>query len=191
MNGSRTPIPGAWVGRPRLTPLVAALLIVPAVTGAQDDSLVDLFENLAPDIPAPRPGPPAAGSGFDYRELNTLTLRIDGIASDHGKVVVLTYDEAQASRASDDTRAAGFGELSAARGSVETSFPALGDGPWTAFADHDANGDSQLNMKASRPLEGYGYTGAIDSYLPPTFDQAAIVTDAGTIRLVYLPQRRR
>jgi uncharacterized protein (DUF2141 family) len=126
-----------------------------------------------------------------YPEPADLNLRVIGVANRRGTIIVLVFDDARAFAAYDHTEAVGYAEAAASMGAIEMKVPVFGEGPYAIFSYHDANGDAQLNMRGARPLEGYGYSGGIDPYAPPSFEQAAIVSGNATIRLVYLPKSSR
>ena len=128
---------------------------------------------------------------FDDIQPTTLNLRIAGIANRRGKIIVLVFDDAGAFASYDYTAAAGYTEVSAARGAIETSIAVSGVGPYAIFLFHDANGDAELNLIGGRPVEGYGHSGSVDPYARPSFEHAAFDSRNVTVRVIYLPKRSR
>lgn len=172
----------------RRTVRVAVLcaLLPATVPASPEESLLDLFENVSAPGPAgtTRPEDGAAAG-------HPLSIAVDGVSNARGTVRILAFDDETAFRTGDITRLAGYADIPAVRGRVEARFEVLGAGPWAVFAFHDENDNEQLDRHRGHPQEGYGYSGAIDPYLPPSFDQAARVRDAARVRLNYLPRDDR
>ena len=164
---------------------VIGFLIVCQAVVADEPDLTELFDDIVNSPP-----PPAADYGPRYEdtiETTELTLTVKGIDNDNGKIVVLVYDDAQAYSTGNYAMAVAFIERAASSGTKQFSLRALSAGPYAVFLYHDANGDSDLNMQGSRPLEGFGYSGGVYPMPPPSFEQAAVVTDEASIRVVYIP----
>ncbi|MGR8918319.1 MAG: DUF2141 domain-containing protein [Gammaproteobacteria bacterium] len=150
-------------------PLLALLLAAAAAAGAADSDLLELFDELA-----------------DGSSSHGVTLHVDGVRNDRGRIIVIVFDNAGAYAALDHSRAVGFAEVAAAPGRVVASFPHLYGGPYAVFAFHDANADYVFDADGGRPVEGFAYSGARDASAVPTFAQAAVVADGSVLSINYL-----
>lgn len=118
-----------------------------------------------------------------------LTLQIDGVRNDTGKVIVLVFDSEDTSTADDHNKAVGFRELDARPGALAVEFPNLTTGPYAVSLFHDENTDYEFNMTDGIPLEGYGVSGAKGPYDDPGFAQASVQAGVVTIKMHYLDLR--
>ena len=122
-------------------------------------------------------------------EPRRIRLAVDGVSGKKGKINVLVFNDADAFARYDFLSAAGLTELDAVRGSVELEVVVKGIGPYAVFIHHDENNNKQVDMSNGKPLEGVGYSGWIDPYRVPSFEESAIVeefSDKPTrIRLTY------
>ena len=121
----------------------------------------------------------------------TLHITLKGVRNDQGRIHVLAYNDNDAYSHGAAEMADGYAETAALQGRIEIALDVHGEGPWAIFAFHDENGDKRLDMRGPRPQEGYVYSGAVEPGFPPTFDRAARVTDAVTLRMWYLSTRMR
>ena len=115
-----------------------------------------------------------------------LTLTIEGIRNDTGKVIALVFDQKEAFEAYDIEKTVGFQEVKAQLGNSEMPFESLASGPYAVVLFHDENGDYDLNMENGLPLEGYGTTGSKGIYDDPGFDQALVSPGTVTVQMYYL-----
>ena len=145
--------------------------IVPGSVYAEEESLLDIFEEI---------------NSESLSEASGLRLRIEGVANNLGRIVVIVFDNARAYANYDSTQAVGYAVIKASKGSLEKSFPELTEGPYAIFLFHDENNDYELNTKRGFPIEAYGYSGASDRTTVPSFEKAAIAFDVATVELVYL-----
>ena len=150
---------------------VAWLASSPGSIWAEEESLLDIFEEI---------------NSESLLEASGLHLRIEGIANNLGRIVVLVFDNARAYADYDSTQAVGYAVIKASKGSLDKNFPELTEGPYAIFLFHDENNDFELNSKRGFPMEAYGYSGASDRTTVPSFDRAAIASDEATVELVYL-----
>ena len=114
-----------------------------------------------------------------------IRVTIDGISNGGGKLNVVAYDDASAFAQHDFLAAAGLAETAAQRGSVELELTVKGTGPYALFVHHDEDNDKHVDMSNGKPLEGVGYSGWIDPYRAPSFDESAIVENSARVRLTY------
>ena len=114
-----------------------------------------------------------------------LRITIEGVSKAKGKLNVIAYDDAGSFAQHDFLAAAGLTETDAKRGSVEIEFSVKGSGPYAVFVHHDEDNDKHVDMSNGKPLERVGYSGWVDPYRVPTFDEAAIVDGSARIRLTY------
>ena len=161
------------------------LLLASALAPAAEDSLLDLYNETQKPV---RAAPAAPGQTPEFLLPTEVTLEVRGVSSDEGKVVVVLFDNDITFRAMGGGDAVGFIEAPAKRGTLALTIQAIGDAPYAAFVYHDKNEDSQLNMDRGIPTEGYGYSGAVDPYRPPRYEQAAIIETEGVVRLTYIPR---
>jgi len=111
-----------------------------------------------------------------------LTLRVDGVASANGNVMVAVFDDAKAFPRG-KFRAAQMAP--ATTGTVELVFKGLSPGRYAVSAYHDANSNQKLDANmVGEPTEAYGFSrDARASYGPPTFDEAAFDLRASAVQL--------
>ncbi|MEQ9059676.1 MAG: DUF2141 domain-containing protein [Gammaproteobacteria bacterium] len=158
------------------------------------DDLLELFEGVERERattqhePAPLRDPRAEAL---LEALALVSVTIDGVRDARGSVRVLAFADAAAWDAFDLAQASGYGTAPAQAGSVTITLRAADAGPYAVFAFHDADDDEELDRRAGRPHEGYGYSGAIDPWLPPPFARAATVGTDGHVRLNYPDDARR
>lgn len=115
----------------------------------------------------------------------TIRLSIEEVSGKSGKINVLVFNDPDAFSTYDFGAAAGLAEVEAKRGSLNIDVLVKGVGPYAVFVHHDEDNDKVVDMSNGKPLEGVGYSGWIDPYRTPTFQEAAIVEDTGRIRLTY------
>jgi len=89
-------------------------------------------------------GEDAFGYAMDDEADTELTVRITGIASDRGKLLVFAYDDEYAFSTGDYMAAAGYAQSPATSGAVVLSIAVAGTPPYAVFALHDANSDNEL-----------------------------------------------
>lgn len=115
----------------------------------------------------------------------SLSVALEDVRNDQGKVIVLIFDDWAAYAAFDFAQAAGYREVDAAGGRLQMDFPDLDAGPYAVFAFHDENGNQDLDMDGQIPLEGYSVSGDGALYDEPTFDQAAVPAGRISMRMLY------
>ncbi len=164
--------------------LIAVLLAAMRVS-AQEESLIDLYSETEKPV---RAAPVAPGATPDFLLPTEVEFEVQGVARAKGKIVIVLFDNAVAFGSMGGTDAVGFAEVPAEKGTVRTTLQAIGDPPYAAFVYHDQNDDRQLNIDRGVPTEGYGYSGSVDPYRPPRYEQAAIIEHRGSVRLTYIPR---
>lgn len=160
--------------------LVAALLLLPNYGAANDDFDSDLDMLIERE----------AYYGNTHSEApRTIELVINGVSGAKGKINVLVFNDAGAFARYDFLAAAGLAELDAVRGSTALEVTVKGTGPYAVFIHHDENNNKQVEQSNGKPLEGVGYSGWVEPYRAPSFDESAIVealSDTPTrIRMTY------
>ena len=116
-----------------------------------------------------------------------LVLNIDKVRNGNGNVYVLAFADQAAYDAADYSKAVGFAEASAKKGTVTVSLPEFSDGPYAIFVFHDENDDEDLNVDSQGyPTEGYGTSNAKSRYDTLSFEQALIKPGTHSIRMFYL-----
>ena len=119
---------------------------------------------------------------------NGLILSFENIRNDNGNIVVMVFDDREAFKSYDVTRAVGYREVPAVRGTMVVKFPDLTSGPFAVAAFHDEDKNQDLNMNGDQPDEGYATSGATDAYDTPTFRSATIVEARTSITMFYADQ---
>ncbi|MES0827391.1 DUF2141 domain-containing protein [Ruegeria sp. SCP11] len=89
-----------------------------------------------------------------------LNVTVDGIRNAKGNIVILVFDDARAFDSLDVWSAIDYSQIPSRKGSVSHEFADLNAGPYAVLLFHDENKDEELNMTATRLLEGVGSTGA-------------------------------
>ncbi|MEM8498124.1 MAG: DUF2141 domain-containing protein [Pseudomonadota bacterium] len=115
-----------------------------------------------------------------------LSVQIEGVRNDKGKLIVMIFNTANAFMNFDYNGAAGFEELKASGGKTVVNFTDLPTGPHAVVLHHDENSDYEFNMKGEWPLEGYGTSNAKDAYDEPSFREALVNSDTVTVQMHYL-----
>ncbi len=105
----------------------------------------------------------------------TLQVKIDGVASDKGKLRVAVCDESTFLK-----KCTLGASVPAHSGSVTVDVPSVPAGTWAVMAYHDENDNEKLDRNPMGiPSEGYGFSnGAIAKYGPPQFKQASVLIGA-------------
>ncbi|MEX0283555.1 MAG: DUF2141 domain-containing protein [Paracoccaceae bacterium] len=114
-----------------------------------------------------------------------LTLTIDNIRNNKGKIVVLVFDSAKGFDNLDENLAIDYAEAQAKKGGLRITFPALTGGPYAAFLFHDENGDYDVNHRGGRLLEGIGATGVQSEESMPGFAEASVNAGKVRVRMYY------
>ncbi|MDG1858773.1 MAG: DUF2141 domain-containing protein [Emcibacteraceae bacterium] len=122
----------------------------------------------------------------DAIDNGSLSITIDGVRNDTGKLIVMVFNSEDAYNNYDYTKAVGFKELPASMGNIKINFPDLNDGPYAVTFFHDENGDYDFNMNGEMPLEGYGTSGASGPYDEVSYENALVPADEVNIKIHYL-----
>lgn len=177
----------------RFAVLAAALLVAGLTAAAAPaNDLLELYGGVEaaadrpPGVPAARTSTATSGG----RWTTTVRLEITGTRNADGSVHVLLFDDAAAYQRLDAGAAAAYLRLPAADAAAVAALEAIGEAPYAAFVFHDENDNAVFDRDGARPREGYGYSGAVEPYMPPPFSTAASIRDEAKIRLHYLPDRR-
>lgn len=115
-----------------------------------------------------------------------LSIRLEGVRSDEGRLYVAVFDEEQAFNNADDQRAAAVAIVRAQKGSIEISINPMPEGAYAVSVFHDENNNGNLEMNAGIPLEGYGMSGANDRFSTPSFAEALVRDGSASVQLYYL-----
>lgn len=104
-----------------------------------------------------------------------LTVTINGIASDKGKVLVALYDTAEIWM----KRAIKYAGAEAKTNSLTVVMKDLPEGDYAISIHHDENGNGKFDTNViGIPLEPYGFSNdAAGNFGPPTFEQAKFKLD--------------
>ena len=120
---------------------------------------------------------PAAADG--------LNVTVDGIRNAKGNVVILVFDNARAFDSLDVWGAVDYAQVPSRIGSVSHEFSNLNAGPYAVLLFHDENKDEDLNMTATKLLEGLGSTGAPNPEDEPDFKAASVWPGDVRVRIHY------
>jgi len=172
---------------PILFSALLSLLFIATDTQAQE-SLLDLYSNTQ-NTPPPRAR--QSQNENQLYEVYQVEVEVIGVSNNRGVIHISLFDREDSFVSMSPEGVVGYIQVDATKGKIKGTITAVGEPPYAVFAYHDENNDERLNMRAGRPQEGYGYSGAIDPYRPPRFVKAAIVTKTGTVRLTYLPEAYR
>ncbi len=130
-----------------------------------------------------------AHSSTDEKSLSSfpdgLSITFDKIRNSTGNVVVMIFDDREAYKVYDATKAVGYQEVPAKQGSVSLQFKDLNTGPYVVVAFHDEDKNQDLNMDGEWPTEGYATSGAVDAYDIPTFRSATLNKAQVSITMFY------
>lgn len=104
-----------------------------------------------------------------------LTVTINGVASDKGKVLVALYDKADIWM----KRAIKYAGVEAKTNGVAVVIKDLVEGDYAVSIHHDENGNGKFDTNAiGIPLEPFGFSNdASGNFGPPTFEQAKFRLD--------------
>jgi uncharacterized protein (DUF2141 family) len=157
------------------------MLTLPATA---DDSLIGIYEELSsPTIFEPR----------------GIAVRVEGIASDTGKIIIIAFEDARTFSSFGVLGAAGSASISAETGSIEHRFEMLTQGPYAVFSFHDENNDATLNTENGNPTEGFAYSKESTSVAgeeiagglikglesPPSFSEAVVSGKHISVKIQY------
>lgn len=178
-------------GKNSLAMIVSVILIVTNGALLAEDNLIDLFGDVTDDSLTEQA--PAATTQFDdlRDDVTELVIEVSGVSNANGVVRVFAYDSQAGFKRVDPRLAIGYGDAPAARGTVEVRVKSVGSVPYAILAFHDENNDELFNTRGPRPSEGYGFSGAIEPFVPPPFSKAAVVEVGGQVRLHYLSSKMR
>ena len=146
---------------------------------------------LASTIPVMAEDPVESGTVADSKanpatDAAGVLVEITNVRNDKGKVLVAVFEDVEAFEQYDYERARAYIEVAAEAGTVQAHFPRLNAGPYAISLFHDENEDYDFNMDGVYPLEGYGTSGARDSYHEPTFNEASVGPGRVAVRMYYL-----
>ncbi|NOD65813.1 MULTISPECIES: DUF2141 domain-containing protein [unclassified Ruegeria] len=114
-----------------------------------------------------------------------LNVTVDGIRNAKGNVVILVFDNARAFDSLDVWGAVDYAQVPSRKGSVSHEFSNLNAGPYAVLLFHDENKDEDLNMTATKLLEGVGSTGAPNPEDEPDFKAASVWPGDVRVRIHY------
>lgn len=103
-----------------------------------------------------------------------LNVTVDGIRNAKGNIVILVFDDARAFDSLDVWSAIDYAQIPSRKGSVSHEFLDLNAGPYAVLLFHDENKDGDLNMTATKLMEGLGATGAPNPEDEPDFKAASV-----------------
>ena len=116
---------------------------------------------------------------------NQLLVKVKGIRSSNGKLLVMVFDNAKSFASYDYEQAVGYQEVEVNSSEIVFKFASLAEGPYAVFVMHDENSDYVLNQTDGYPIEGFAVSGAKSPYDDPNFKQAAVVQGKHSLELVY------
>lgn len=114
-----------------------------------------------------------------------LNVTVDGIRNAKGNIVILVFDDARAFDGLDVWSAIDYAQIPSRKGSVSHAFSDLNAGPYAVLLFHDENKDEDLNMTATKLLEGVGATGAPNPEDEPDFKAASVWPGDIRVRIHY------
>ncbi|WP_298853003.1 DUF2141 domain-containing protein [uncultured Ruegeria sp.] len=132
---------------------------------------------LAPAFALMALATPAAADG--------LNVTVDGIRNAKGNIVILVFDDARGFDSLDVWSAIDYVQVPSRKGSVSHEFADLNEGPYAVLLFHDENKDEDLNMTATKLLEGLGSTGAPNPQDEPDFTAASVWPGDVRVRIHY------
>jgi uncharacterized protein (DUF2141 family) len=132
---------------------------------------------LAPAFALMALATPAAADG--------LNVTVDGIRNANGNIVILIFDDARAFDNLDVWSAIDYAQIPSRKGSISHEFSDLNAGPYAVLLFHDENKDEDLNMTATKLLEGLGSTGASNPEDEPDFKAASVWPGDVRVRIHY------
>ncbi len=114
-----------------------------------------------------------------------LNVTVDGIRNAKGNIVILVFDDPRAFDSLDAWSAVDYAQIPSRKGSVSHEFSDLNAGPYAVLLFHDENKDEDLNMTATKLLEGLGSTGAPNPEDEPDFKAASVWPGDVRVRIHY------
>ena len=114
-----------------------------------------------------------------------LSVTITNIRNDNGNVVGMVFDDRNAFKVFDVSKAVGYKLTPAAPGRVGVRCPELKRGPYAIGAFHDEDKNQDLNTSGQIPTEGYATSGATDARDTPTFRRASVPSGAVDVVMYY------
>lgn len=118
-------------------------------------------------------------------QAHTLTVHIDQIKEQTGKLHVALYRTEQSYQQGKDAVAAVIQPVDAE--SSELVFHDLSDGQYAIKIMHDANGNGALDRNLMGiPTEGYGFSNNVGQFGPASFNEAAFSVVADTSLSIHL-----
>ncbi len=125
----------------------------------------------------------AAGHGAGLAQAGDLSIEIEGLRSDSGRVYVGVFSP---TRGFDFPQEEGMilgGWWLAEDRSVRVTWHGLPDGEYAVTAYHDENGNDQFDRNVlGLPTEGYGFSNDAPVFMgPPKFDDAAVTVSGDSV----------
>lgn len=117
---------------------------------------------------------------FSQDEGITITVTIDNVKNDNGKVVLSLHTS--------ETFMKGSGILNVESeikdGKIEVTFDNVLPGEYAIMALHDENGNERMDFRENgMPLESYGMSNNVMSFGPPQYDDAKFKVEAEDIEM--------
>ncbi len=118
-------------------------------------------------------------------QAHTLTVNIDQIKEQTGKLHVALYRSEQSYQQGKDAVAA---VVKAVKGeTLQLVFPDLADGQYAIKIMHDANDNGELDRNIMGiPSEGYGFSNNAGQFGPASFEDAAFAVAADTSLTIHI-----
>ena len=118
-------------------------------------------------------------------QAHTLTLTIDQIKEQTGKLHVALYRSEQSYQQGKDAVAAVIQDVTAA--SHQLVFADIADGQYSIKIMHDANNNGELDRNIMGiPSEGYGFSNNAGQFGPASFEDAAFSVAADTSLTIHI-----
>ncbi len=121
-------------------------------------------------------------------ETAPITVNVDGVRNEVGAIVIAAFDNPDAFRNMDVTKAVALAQMPATGKTVSVTFQNMPKKKFAFAAMHDEDLDQVLDMSGGVPTEGYGFASMGPSGLPPKFEDAAVSAGkqvASVLRLKY------
>ena len=109
-----------------------------------------------------------------------LTLKVDGIRSERGNILVALYDDPDAFSAGSQTQTVSSVQLRSTKGTIRFTWHGLSPGVYALAIMHDENSNGKMELKGPIPLEGYAYSQGAGKTTVPSFKEAGFeITNQG------------
>lgn len=110
-----------------------------------------------------------------------LEIRMQGVRSTEGNVVLAVYDDEEAF----ELQAEPLAWIAVPAQTQSVTLAKFPQRPIAIAAFHDSNSNGVYDMRGDIPLEGWGSSGAIEAWSQPTFQAAVTEASRVTVQMHY------